>query len=106
MTTFDEKYIVFKREAWDEFTEDFRATDKQAKRAFEQKQALPDAVVFRTSDILASSLFHTYANMYLTLAKAFAQDHPTRAKNLQTAADYIGMRAMEADDHPAPKWPD
>jgi hypothetical protein len=105
MTTYDEKYVVFKRKAWEEFVNEPRASFTEQKREM-TKKALPDAVVFRTQDILAGPIFHTYASVYAAMAKGFSQDYPSRSTNLMSAADYISERAEEADNHPAPKYPD
>ena len=101
----DDKYIVFKREDFDEF---FRLV--QADRPYIEAltdRSLNDAVVIRTQDVFAGPALHCYAASISVAAKLVSAQHIDRdyteeeasqINRLQQIADYFHERALEADE--------
>jgi len=95
-TPHDDKYIVFKRQ---EFEQNLSGLPKSVFNAI----ALPDAVVIRRQDLFASPALHGYANS-IGIAIALTDDEVTR-KRLQGVADYFHQQG-EAASEEAAKLPD
>jgi hypothetical protein len=92
----DEKYIVFKRDDWNQ--------SRSAGGA--PAQEVTDAVVIRTQDIFAGPALHGYAAAISIATKILTEDGwPETAGRLQAIADYFHERAVEADEGPR-KIPD
>lgn len=96
----DEKYVVFKRETWEDYLEDVAITP-----SFDP---IEDAVVIRTHDVFAPAGLHAYAHLVhfcIELANFPAEiEGPLKATR-----DYFLERASEAEDnlkHRASKYPD
>lgn len=100
--TADDKYVVFKREDWEKFSEAYGHEDI----GLLASQTLQDAVVIRTSDVYAGPALHAYAAMVSMISKTLREIVPDLADRQQRVADYFHDRATEADEHPRPKYPD
>lgn len=89
MTTIDEKYVVFKREEFLEWTSNTTTPPP----------VLSDAVVIRTKDVFAAPALEMYANGILVAihtARTSYTELPSRIERLQAIADYFHSRATEA----------
>jgi hypothetical protein len=104
----DEKYIVFKRDAWDEWIKNFQAGGEPM-----ALDTVPDAVVIRLQDIFAGPALHAYASSISTVMEiAQASDTPVSVfrpeqwERLNQIRDYFFQQALEADDIRTKKVPD
>ena len=93
----DGKYIVFKREDWDNMPQQIRGVYENHLNEMARK-AVPDAVVIRRQDAFASAALHTYANSIGVAAKCIGMLSPDVSKRLMGIADYFHEQAIEADD--------
>lgn len=87
----DEKYIVFKREDFEQWLDKYNVARYAA-----EEIALPDAVVIRTKDPFAGPALHGYAAsmaLYVNLSHVNGE----AADNLRETGHYFHERAMEAD---------
>lgn len=101
----DEKYIVFKRDEWQNFLEWLGEKDLTAKQAigyladFRHSKPLEDAVVIRTQDVFAAGGLSAYSHAiraYLGGAQIYLPDE--MMQRLLEVADYFASVAQEAED--------
>lgn len=93
----DDKYIVFKREDWEDLPNEIRNLYKSNLEEME-RHAVPDAVVIRRQDAFASCALHTYANSMMISARTIGELAPSTRDRLQGIADYFHQQAVIADD--------
>lgn len=92
----DEKYVVFKKEDWEEFRQNAEVDGGRV----EDPRPLGDAVVIRTQDTFAGPALHAYAGAVMSELE-FGRSTITaneQETDLQAAADYFHERAVEADE--------
>lgn len=99
----DEKYVVVKREAFDQllifFADKLSPAVGEALNTF-ASAVLEDAVVIRTQDIFATSGLWAYAHTmqtYIELTHSQRMMTSEELKNLAEARDYFSDRANEAE---------
>jgi hypothetical protein len=101
----DEKYIVFKRDAWDEWIKNFQAGGEPM-----VLDTVPDAVVIRLQDIFAGPALHAYSSSISTAIEIMDLDRtwsrPGMKSRLEEIRDYFFQQALEADDIRTKKVPD
>lgn len=92
----DDKYVVFKRQDWERYTQrrDIGTPD--------YLKPVPDAVVIRCQDVFAPPALDAYGNAILCVIEAhhsvpaLVDNNINRLKQLQDIADYFHRRATEA----------
>lgn len=91
----DGKYVVFKREEWRQWIDEWPEVDPEAEPA-----ALEDAVVIRRQDVFAPPALDAYANAIQTCVEVLCNGtSPSgRAADLQKIADYFHTQAQLAWD--------
>lgn len=90
----NDKYIVFKKDEFDELLKDFGFKLKDRT----EKLFVSDAVVIRLQDTFAGPALHTYANSIAVTAKTLGELAPSTRDRLQCIADYFHECAIQADD--------
>lgn len=101
----DEKYIVFKREVFDQFLVNCSIPALSPQMGERLNDLLTnglveDAVVIRTGDEIAPPVLDLYSSMYRVLADYMKTD------GMIAAADYFHQRAVEAWERDDRKLPD
>ena len=91
------KYVVFKREDWDNMSWAFRDA---------APEEVPDATVIRGQDQFAAGALHTYSNQILCVIEAMKELGCEPPDNLGALADYFHEQAMRAESAPIKKLPD
>lgn len=105
-TVQDEKYVVFKRDDWENFKRD-TIFDYHPQATYGEPDPIEDATVLRPNDIFTAPTLHAYVGAVTTAIEIYERVLDIAAPaQLAEARDYFMNRAEEADHTGSRRFPD